>query len=500
MTIASSSWGPGSRRSKALLVAGAASILLGCTEEDVGSVTSAVSLTNEEISVDEVLWPESLTWGTQSEPFVVRTDYGLVVGYNNLTDMIDSINPDTGLVSLIEVSLAEVSKWGMSTRDTSTTTWTVERQPLPSDHPPNARFSGDPWLATDGNGLVWYTGLAWNSAGDDGFAYRVSRDGGETWDDIEFKQTGGPATTDKPTVALAGSNGTDARVHVAYRCWNATDEIWDICVTTKALGSSTFGDPKRLSNPGKWNRDNPIVQVLPGTNNVYLAFQEQVGANKFNIVVAVSYNAGTSFPDFYTAATNVMPRGNFIAFPTATDRFIDNGIFMSFIIDKQSTPHCDIVYESGGNIFFTSSSTGTSWSAVTVDGEGDALQPSIAGSSTTLALVYYRQDASGGMTVERRTRSLSGGTWTTPLEISCTSSHGSVPFEPCTYNRNPIDARYYFGDYLSVTSMEHGGAGASEFYAAWTDSRRSDTYGCSWATGTSMPFGVQQHVMGVVFE
>lgn len=290
---------------------------------------------------------------------------------------------------------------------------------------------------------------------------------------------------DKPSIASSADGNT---AYVAY----TTHEFGGSQVRVTRL--SATGSLGTTVIPSSNGGTNAIVRVDPTKPlNIYVTYQVPTGATD-KIVFAASVNGAVSFSNWSEVVTGIapLPMGTIYA---ANGYRMRNDIWSHFIIDPGNN-HCDVVYESAGRVYFTSSATGLvgSWSVPARLSDNSTtftdFQPIITASKTRVAVIHFRQTISTAPTVTMGFISTNhGSSWSNQV---LSRDGGGVPIasQPCVLPDNS-----YFGDYIAVAplAIDSDSAPSPAFYAVWTDSRR----GCSVQ---NHHYVLHAHTMGASFQ
>jgi hypothetical protein len=248
-------------------------------------------------------------FSTQSETSAVRDGDHIVVGYNSSANSIVKFFPGFGL------AFTQLMFSGFSTSHDGGRTWTSGFVPPVA---PNVPFTfGDPSLAIDRRGNIFYASLGADAKGNGGLILNKSTDHGSTF---------GAATvvavddgSDKEWLAIGPDPTAPARDNI-YVTWTSFianakgqtigSELW---LARSTDGGQTFST-RRLFAPAddKVNSSfiqfsNPVVDL--STGRLYIPFLHFSDTDADNVRVLVSDDGGQSF--------------RFLAFnvPGAVDRF-----------------------------------------------------------------------------------------------------------------------------------------------------------------------------------
>ena len=456
---------------------------VGCdTNAPTGSTQSALVGPNASVSADDGIHPGSEGNGLQSEQSLVsvrRPDgtVGLVVGYNDTTNQLDSSGGFLPGFNLMGVSVSADAGGTWEPRP--------QNDAFPFDRTMLDGRRSDPWLATNGtHDVLFYLFLA-SGAGTgpgraDAFQVFRSIDGGDSWEATsEPVQMG--MFIDKGSLAVS-MDGNE--LHVAFVL---PDEGLRVVTVSSRDGGETWEGVADVPE-ADFACQNPIIHVAPDRDDlVLLSYQ----FNGTEIRFAGSWDHAASWDHWATVATLTG------AHPTLQAdmlRVMRNVVFQSFDIDPV-TLHCVIAFEDDGRIFVTSSADGTGWSAPASVAAPEIpgaiqIQPAIAAGYEGLAVVYYEQDPSGDTNVMGIVSPTHGVTWPEPAQVLNRDALGNPdPFLPC------VTSSGYFGDYLGVTAIGLGDDVELDlqYYATWADAR--------WGCVESGPgrIATHQHTVGARF-
>jgi hypothetical protein len=418
---------------------------------------------------------------TQSETSVGVSGSNVVVGYND--------SQKTGLFLTAGSSLSGVSyssDGGATFKDGGS---------LPNT-PEFVNF-GDPWVASDRAGNMYYSELAF-----DVFNFNLdvsvakSTDGGKTW--------GNPVPVKRPPFEVFYSGDKDAMavgpdpskktqddIYVAY-----DDFVFDFTTGDQFLGlpvahSTDGGQTWTVSYADKNGFDNGCsfaqyigaVPIVAKDGTLYVSAEKiavddpncEGAPTTFSEWIFKSTDGGQTFGPGVKIAdvTPSVPNGLLklgdgkymrnLEFPTMA--FLNNALYVAWNDGASGNSHIRLAKSTNG---------GQTWSlSWATQGSNDELQPSLTGDSN-LHLLYYRRNNNN--TLDAYVANSSNGSAFVAQRVSTVSSPGvfTIP------QFDPIIAFAYMGDYIgSATDGSHQ-------YLAWGDNRDTVT-NFMWPQGRNDP-------------
>jgi hypothetical protein len=404
---------------------------------------------------------------TQSETTIAVSGSHVAIGFNDSQQGLLALTPGADLSGY-----AYSSDGGMSWTDGGTIPNVTGLVNL-----------GDPWLAADASGTMYYSTLALDGAGGNlSVGVARSADGGATWSkpvlvspSSRFGYTGDkPALTSGP---LPGNSSQSA----LYDTWD--DFFCDRtgCYTGLPVSRSTDGGktwqvtyadqfllPQDTCSFQQYIGAQPLVDPANGT--LYVAAEKisvddphcRGGTAQFSESLFVSTDGGQTF-DQGTTIARVTPATEFGALKLGRGKYMRTIEFPVLALDGHTlyaawndgrlAPHSHI-------ILARSTDGGATWThRMATNGDGDELQPAVSADNSGVHILYYRRGTGNKLTVDMA--STTDGTSFGYIQVSSQSFPGvlNVP------NFDPIIAWGYMGDYIA--NVSDGG----HLYLAWGDNR-----------------------------
>lgn len=361
---------------------------------------------------------------------------------------------------------------------------------------------GDPWLASDRSGNMYYATLAFDVFNFNlGIGVAKSTDGGKTWQSpvpvfrppFEIFSFG-----DKPAMT-AGVNPTARtrdNLYVAYddfvfdfttrefftglavarstdggATWELThaDKFvfsFETCSFQQYIGAQPIVDPRNGTlyvAAEKISVDDPTCQFF----NVPLQFSEWIfrstdGGRTFEPGVKIA-DVTSSVPDFLLKLGPGQYMRN-LEFPTLA--FLGNALYVAWNDGASGKSHIRLA---------KSTDEGHNWSlSSATQGANDELQPALSSDSEGLHLLYYQRNNDN--TLDVFVADSRNGTSFTTRRVTTRSFPGVFTFPPF----DPIIAFGYMGDYIANVSD------GSHQYFAWGDNRDRVT-NFMWPSGRNDP-------------
>jgi hypothetical protein len=432
-----------------------------------GAMPPAASLTNVRVN-DPAEDSHQVDQTTESEPTIAVAGSNVAVGFN-----------DSQQTPLFFTAASDLTGYAYSTDGGASFT---DGGSLPNS--PEFNNAGDPWLASDRHGTMYFSNLA-----QDGFfgnldiAVARSNDGGKTWSAAAPIIRPGGATFyvgDKDAMAVGRDPGL-ANHDDIYVAWD------DFSVDSTGAGftglpvahSTNGGSSWQLSYADKiplasgntcsgaqYFGAQPIVD--PHTGKVYVAAEKIVfddptctgGRTTFSEWIFSSTDGGQTFgPGVKIANVTQSVPGGILAlgsgkymrnaeFPTLA--FLKNVLYVAWNDGGLGGSHIRLARSTNG---------GANWSVSWVtSGSNDELQPALSADSA-LHLLYYRRN--GNSTLDAFDGDSTDGRSFVTQRVSTQSSPGvfTVP------QFDPIIAFAYMGDYISNVSD------GTRPYFVWGDNR-----------------------------
>jgi hypothetical protein len=416
---------------------------------------------------------------TQSETSIAAVGDRVAVGFND---------SQTSLLALTAGS--SLSGYGYSTNGGAAFT---DGGALPNQA--GCINFGDPWLAADRGGAVYYSTLALCTAGlfvgvarsndggrtfgpptiimpqNTGVFYQADKDAMtagpdpqargrdnlyDTWDDFTLSTAG------SFTAGLAVARSVDGGTH------------WQVAYASQVpLMQPCPGDPQAFSFT-QYIGAQPLVD--PGTGALYVAAEKLSASCPSTAgappnpalpseVIFASTDGGLHFgPEVKVAdVTFSFPQG---ALELAPGSFMRNLEFPTLALLGSSLYLAWNDGRSGqSHVLVSSSADGTHWSSPTsvTAGSGDELQPAMSSDGSSLQVLYYQRNRDN--TLDVLVASSTDGTNFQSQRVTTQSFHGALTLP----QSDPVIAPAYMGDYIdNVASGGHR-------YFAWGDNRDTVT-------------------------
>ena len=317
--------------------------------------------------------------------------------------------------------------------------------------------AGDPALAFDKQGNLYYAGIAFNRAGGGGvrdgtvFAAK-STNTGNTFTTVIVARGSANTFNDKPYIAVDTTNGQfSGRVYISYTQFRST--TGKIQVSFSSNGGASFSTEMIVSDSDVNQGSIPAV----GPNGeVYVVWRDLVNNR---IKIAKSNNGGTSFSTPVVVA-NTVPIPN----PLPNTLFRTNS-FPALAVDPQSG-NVYVAWSDYGNLnadilFSRSTNGGQTFSGrVKINDDtttSDQFFPWLASLNGTVSAVFYdrRLDPSNVNLDVFYTDSTDGGvTFSENVRITDLSIDPNVQFQG-----------QFIGDYIGLALTD------TNAHPAWTDTR-----------------------------
>ena len=364
---------------------------------------------------------------------------------------------------------------------------------------------GDPWLASDRSGAMYYSQLQFdyfNFNLDIGVA--KSTDGGKTWSSpqpitrppFEVFYTG-----DKEAMTVGPDPSQKTRDNI-YVAWD--DFVFDTTTCTDVSCPFLIGLPVARSTDGgatwsvvyadRFAEDidtgcsfqqyigaQPIVD--PGNGNLFVAAERiavvdpncEGGSLTFDISIFKSTDGGQTFGPRVKIAdvtssfpNNVLALGpsqyiRNLEFPTMA--FAGNALFVAWNDGASGHSHIRIARSTNGTSWQVSGAT---------QGSNDEFQPALSGDGSGLHLLYYVRNSNN--TLDAVVANSNNGNSFVARRVSTQSFPGVSTFPQF----DPIIAFTYMGDYIANVSD------GTHQYFAWGDNRDKVT-NFLWPTGRNDP-------------
>ena len=442
---------------------------------------AAPSFTNVRVN-DPSLDGNQVDQTTQSETSVGVSGSNVVVGYND--------SQKTGLFLTAGSSLSGVSyssDGGATFKDGGS---------IPNT-PEFVNF-GDPWVASDRAGNMYYSELALDAFNQNlDVAVAKSTDGGKTWSNpvpvkrppFEVFYSG---DKDAMTVGPDPSKKTQDDIYVAYDDFvfdfttgdeflglpvaRSTDggQTWTVSYADKIapdFSGCSFGqyigavpivakDGTLYVSAEKIAVDDPNCEGAPTTFSEWI-FKSTDGGQTFGPGVKIS-DVTTSVPNGLLKLGEGKYMRN-LEFPTMA--LSGNALYVAWNDGASGNSHIRLAKSTDG---------GQTWSlSWATQGSNDELQPSLTGDKD-LHLLYYRRNNNN--TLDAYVANSSNGSSFVAQRVSTVSSPGvfTIP------QFDPIIASAYMGDYIGSATD------GSRQYFAWGDNRDSVT-NFMWPQGRNDP-------------
>jgi hypothetical protein len=441
----------------------------------------SADLTNVRVN-DPALDTNQVDQTTQSETSIAVAGSHVAVGYN-----------DSQRTPLFLEAGSDLSGYSYSTDGGASFT---DAGDLPNA--PEFINFGDPWLASDRSGNMYYSTLAFDAFNFNlDVAVAKSTNGGRTWSDpvpvkrppIEVFYTG-----DKEALAVGPDPARSSRddIYVAYDDFNFDFVNNDFFTGLPVARSTDRGATWQVS----YADQNPIdfsgcsfVQyigafpIVDHTGNLYVA-AEKIAVDDPNCTGAPptfsewifkSTDGGQSFaPGVKIAdATTAVPNGLLELGPgkymrdleLPTMAFLHNDLYVAWNDGASGKSHIRLAKSTDG---------GATWSlSWATQGSNDEVQPALSGDGG-LHLLFYRRNNDN--TLDVFVGNSSNGSSFVTRRVTTQSSPGVFTFPPF----DPIIAFGYMGDYISNVSD------GTHQYFAWGDNRDRVT-NFMWPNGRNDP-------------
>lgn len=426
---------------------------------------------------------------TQSETSVAWWNQHAIVGFNDSGSFLSTLvsPPPSGNLSF--------NGWSRSANaNVGTPAWTDMGRLLPTTQPgaTNTDCFGDPVCRTTRLTDFYQCTLGYDTkAGPDFSTILVFRstDGGATFPVVTNAAAADAATNflDKPWMEVKpGANTASDTIHVVYTNFGAGNTSIDYVRSIN--GGATWSAPvviATIADPSFLQFGQ--VVVVPGTNIVYVAWEEFAGVR--TLMLRKSTDGGLTFGPPIAIGT-VAPSGDGAALDWLQGTFRSGMEFSGFAVNPANghlyvsyhagTVASPDVFGSGGlyryaDVFFRKSTDeGATWSApVRVNNDPpaglvDQFQPGMAVTKNgRIFIVFYDRRKSEGWNYNMQffaARSLNGGTtW-----VNKTRS-GTDVFAPTVAAQNDFFVNpVYMGDYNNP-SADKSGADGTKIIAAWGD-------------------------------
>jgi hypothetical protein len=503
-------------------------------DDDNGRNTQVNDATLDHVTTFDpsVVVTRPFEFATQSETSLVRRGNNIVVGYNSSAGAVVEFIPGFGL------AFTQIHFSGFSTSHDGGRTWASGFVPAV----PGSPFTlGDPSLAMDRRGHIFYTSLGTDAAGNSGLIINESTDGGTSFGDATVVVL--DPGSDKEWLAI-GPDPTNMARDNLYVTW-----------TSFGSAGSTLNLARSIDGGATWTTQTLFAPVDDGTNSSFIQFSNPAvdassgrlyvpflhfsDLDADNIRLFVSDDGGQSFS---LVAFNIAGAPDAFALPAVAPGVINDcgsGGFRNSLHQgpsagpgrnigvptfryTQSTrliTQPSLAVTRGRVILGFNSSTsstfddptagsqinvigstngGKSWSPIVVvapstESAPNHVHPSVAisgdddGGSAFVA--FYTQQANEQLRTDIAQLHLGGDGLragrTTPLSTtSFDLTPSNIPFPPgntafATTNFDRTIAHCYdIGEYMSVKSSEEGAV------AAWGDNRNTWT----GPAGSSAPF------------
>ena len=406
---------------------------------------------------------------TQSETTIAVHGSHVAVGYN-----------DSQITGLFFTAGSDLNGYSYSTNGGRTFTDGGE---LPNA--PQFMNLGDPWMASDRSGAMYYSTLALDGfTGNLDVAVAKSTNGGKTW--------GTPVPVFRPPLTTFYSGDKDAMAIGRDPAVSTRDDIYvtyDDSEFNSLTNASFNGLPVAHSTDGgkhwKLKYADKFFQPQSGCSfEQYIGATPLVTANGTLYVTAeqIAVNdpsctgtAPTTFSEWFFKSTNggnTFSPGVKIAdiTPAEPDGLLHLGAGRGARTIEFPSPavHGSTIYVAWNDgtsgrshiRLATSADGGATWSTKFVTGGvGEDVQPALSASSSGLSLLYYHKNSNNTLDVLLGT-SANGTSWTTK-RVNSVSFPGTLTIPQF----DPIIATGYMGDYIANASV------GSHQYFAWGDNR-----------------------------
>lgn len=468
-------------------------------------------------------------FSTNSETSIVQNGQHIVVGYNTSAGAVVEFFPGAGLF------FTQVLFSGFSTSHDGGRTWTSGFAPPVS---PDSPFTfGDPSLAMDRNGAIYYASLGTDEVGNSSININRSTDNGTSFETaiVVVRDDG----SDKEWLAIGPDPVQRSRDNL-YITWTSFTATGGELHLAKSIDGGLSWTTKTLFAPqddginsATIQFSNPVVDASNG--RLYVPFLHFSDIDADNVRVLVSDDGGVTFrflafnvpgapdafgypvvtpgaltdcgtggirnslhqgpsagpgrnigiPTFrYTQATRLVTQP---AAAVSNGRLLIalNASTSPFFADPSSGSEIDVLFSKDG---------GASWAAplriaASTSADPQHVHPAIAlaQNGNTARVAYYVQQANEQLRVDVATLHVDGNKLrfdgqanlsTTAFDLTPSNIPRPTPtnpFETTNYDR-AIAHCYDIGEYMSLASNLRGdGGGQSGTVAAWGDNRNSWT-------------------------
>ena len=460
-------------------------------------------------------------FATQSETSIVSMGQDIVVGYNSSAGAIVEFFPGFGLF------FTQLLFDGYSTSHDGGQTWVSGFVPPVS---PDAPFTfGDPSLAADRNGNIYYASLGTDAQGiHNTLIVSKSSDLGNTF---------APATvvvvddgSDKEWIAIGPDPKTPSRDNI-YITWTSfTDISSELHLARSTDGGVTWTNQTLFApvddgiNSGFIQFSNPVVDA--GSGRLYVPFLHFSDVDADNVRVLVSDDGGVTFRFL---AFNIAGAVDAFAFPNVQPGVINdcgsgggfrNSLhqgaattgrfgFPRYLLSTRLIEQPAAAADRGRFVFAINSSTspffgdpsagsvirvvlspdgGASWAApatiASTSGDPQHVHPSLAlGQNGNRVWVgYYVQQADEKLRTDLATFHIDGNklrldqiTGLSNMTFDLTPSNITRTAATTSNFDRTIVACYDIGEYMSVAARVRGGSSTDGVVAAWGDNRNTWT-------------------------
>jgi len=345
---------------------------------------------------------------------------------------------------------------------------------------------GDPWMASDRTGAMYYSTLALDAFNFNlDVAVAKSTDGGKTWS-APVPVFRPPFTTfynaDKDAMAVGADPVVKTRddIYVAYDDFSS-DSVTNATFTGLPVARSTDGGKtwhlayadKFVQNPNSCSFTQYIgATPLVTANGTLYVTAEQIAVTD----PTCTGTAPTVFSEWFFKSTDggmTFSPGVKIAGVTPAE---PDGLLHLGPGRYARTAEFPSPAVFGGKIYVawndgglgsvshirlaTSADGGTTWTkSFVTDGPGDDVQPSLSADSSGLHMLYYHRHLD--KTLDVYVSDTTNGTTFTTHKVTSVSFRGALTFPQF----DPIVATAYMGDYIANIS-----AGSHQYFA-WGDNR-----------------------------
>jgi hypothetical protein len=286
-------------------------------------------------------------FSTQSETSLVAKGRHVVVGYNSSAGAVVELFPQGLFFTQLQFS-------GFSTSHDGGRTWTSGFVP-PAD--PASPFTfGDPSLALDRHGNVFYASLGTDAQGRTGLILNESTDHGDTWSAATVVVIDSGADKEWLAVGPDPTDGSRDNVYVTWTSFKTSPSRSELWLARSVDGGSTFETRALFApvddgiNSGFIQFSNPVVDR--STGRLYVPFLHFSNSDADNVRVLVSDDGGATFRFL---AFDVPGAVDAFAFPNVTPGLLNDcrgGGIRNALVQGADTGLGRKILDASGNVVF----------------------------------------------------------------------------------------------------------------------------------------------------